>query len=353
MNRLVLIGSIATVLLASPVLAQRAPAPNQPRPKQPAPPAVAEAQAAPIPSPDSRFTLLCSIFTGPGHYKRAEEMKAKLAAASNLAGFYLVRGDGQTTIYHGFYREFEAANNPAAAAIAQADKRAIESALDPAGMTIVRNAIFVPMESPDPVAPPEWDLRNAKGFYSLQIAAYKDHPDRKQAAVDSVRDMRKAGIDAYFFHGPTTSSVCVGAWPKEAVVQQNVEEVRAASGNPLVVLPPGMSAPSQPVLDSRGRKTEVVAPKLQVLDPTLRAAMKQYPEHALNGMVSTRLIKDPKTGASTTVADPSYLIEVPRPTGVLAGEPAKDAATDESLLLLPGQNKNSGGGLRSINSKPK
>lgn len=337
---LLILATLLSPLVTAPALAQRAAKPAAP---------------APIPTADARYTLLCSIYTGPSHYKRAEELRNKLTAASKLTGFYLVRGDGQTTLYHGYYRAFEPEIDPAAASLAQADKRTIETTIDAAGVTIIRSAIFVPMESPDPTAPSEWDLRNATGQYSLQIAAYKDHPDRKQAAVDTVRDMRKAGIDAYFFHGPTASSVCVGAWPKQAVVQRDVDEVRISGKNPALVLPPGMTAPGNTAIDEKGRRLQVVAPKLEVVDPTLLAAMKQYPEHAVNGMVNTRKAKDPATGALLDAPDPSYLIEIPRLSGVLAGEPAKDVSPEEletPLLIKPPTRTNTG--LRSLGSdKPK
>ena len=68
------------------------------------------------------------------------------------------------------------------------------------------SSLIVPIDSPDPVAPPEWNLANAKGYWSLQIAAYKDSPKRKEAAVEAVREARKNGVEAYYYHGETTSS---------------------------------------------------------------------------------------------------------------------------------------------------
>ena len=39
----------------------------------------------------------------------------------------------------------------------------------------------MPLEKPDPDAPPEWNLANAPGYWSVQIAAFTK-PGRKQAA---------------------------------------------------------------------------------------------------------------------------------------------------------------------------
>src|SRR5205085_9341649 len=127
----------------------------------------------------------------------------------------------QSVLYYGYYRAYNDTNDLNESRRAQDDRAKLDKLQDAQGERPFASSIFVELTSPDPEAPAEWNLANAKGYWSLQIAAYKDSPDRKKAAVDSVRAAREKGIEAYYFHGPTTSSVCIGCWPREAVKAQD------------------------------------------------------------------------------------------------------------------------------------
>ena len=82
--------------------------------------------------------------------------------------------------------------------------------LDANGTRLFPAVILTKLDTPDPSSPPEWDLTRAAGAYSLQIAVFKDSPERRAAAVEAVRAARAGGYDAYYYHGPTASSVCIG-----------------------------------------------------------------------------------------------------------------------------------------------
>jgi len=45
------------------------------------------------------------------------------------------------------------------------------------GNQVFTHCLFVEAAAPDPNAPPDWDLRNSGGYWSLQIAAYNEPPD--------------------------------------------------------------------------------------------------------------------------------------------------------------------------------
>ena len=66
--------------------------------------------------------------------------------------------------------------------------RTIQSMADQSGNPLFPHSFFVEVTTPDPQAPAEWNLANANGYWSLQIAAYKDSPKRKQYAVEAVRE---------------------------------------------------------------------------------------------------------------------------------------------------------------------
>lgn len=73
------------------------------------------------------------------------------------------------------------------------------------------------------VGPPEWDLRNARGVYALNVGVtYNTETlhNYKEAAVEWVRDLRNRGYDAYYYHDPDRplSSICVGTFGEDALV---------------------------------------------------------------------------------------------------------------------------------------
>jgi len=72
------------------------------------------------------------------------------------------------------------------------------------------------------VGPPEWDLRNAKGAYTLNIGVTYDTAQfhsHEAAAVEWVRTLREQGYEAYYYHAPdrTRTSICVGTFGEDAL----------------------------------------------------------------------------------------------------------------------------------------
>src|SRR5207249_4124674 len=98
---------------------------------------------------------------------------------------------------------------------------------------LFRGAGFIMLDTPDPTSRPEWDLADVdrdkdkhdptRAFWSLQIMAFRGSPKRKEAAAQAVEVLRKQGVEAYYYHGETISSVCVGAWPVNAIKQQDTD----------------------------------------------------------------------------------------------------------------------------------
>jgi hypothetical protein len=80
----------------------------------------------------------------------------------------------------------------------------------------------IPQPATD-VGPPEWDLRNAKGVYTLNVGVTYNTPtlhNHKEAAVEWVRALREQGYQAYYYHAPdgTKTSICVGTFGDDALV---------------------------------------------------------------------------------------------------------------------------------------
>ena len=261
----------------------------------------------------AQYTIFCGRLQGDAHVERSNKIKNDLIAKTGLRDFYVVHEDGQSLLYFGYYRTFSDAADRKETSRAQTDLKRLKT-MEMDGNRIFAGAVFVDLEAPDPQAPPEWNLVNAKGTWSLQIAAYKDSPLRKEAAVEAVREARKQGIEAYYYHGESVSSVCVGAWPEPAV---RVHDAASSKVNPydnILVASPGVGEVSG--LAGRQENVKVINERVEVIDPTLLATMKQYPHHAVNGMQMTKTVEGKQT------SDPSLLIRIPEPqqgTSLLTG----------------------------------
>jgi hypothetical protein len=258
------------------------------------------------------YSLYCMTITTPTHIPDSDRLKSQLIGRTGHRDWYVVHAEGQSKLYYGFYKTFADDNMPEEKQRAQSDRKAIAQLRDDNGDTPFAGCAFELLSGPDPQAPPEWDLRNAQGYWSLHIASYTGSPDRKKYAVDAVRQARAMGIEAYYYHGPSVSDVLVGAWPREAVKEQDASVASSNDVNKTIVvlsqpLPPNLSADNLRTRD--GRPTKVFVPRVEVQDVTLLAAMKQYPANAVNGQVTLR--KVPSDQGPIERPDPSFLVVIP------------------------------------------
>ena len=308
----------------------------------------AGATDSPVPPKGAQYTIFCARIDGDAHIERCTKLKNDLIAKTHMNGWYVIHEERQSLLYYGFYRSFNDPKDPQESARAQADRHRVASLTDEMQNRPFQNSLFVDVESPDPVAPKEWNLTNAKGYWTLQIAAYKDSPQRKEAAVEAVREARKQGLEAYFFHGETVSSVCIGAWPEEAIRyerpgrQGKFETEQMVVGQPVIVdanKPNAQGPVNQLLPDSAKRNLRVMEGKVEIVDPTLLATMKQYPTHVVNGMTMVKRMEGKE------IPDPSLVVKIPhadeqdasiasRPNGM----PANPALTAEPIQTdLPPQ----------------
>lgn len=268
------------------------------------------------------YTIYCQTISGGNHVAQAKQTKQNLIETSGMKDWYVVHGEQESTLYYGFYRSADAADPDGRRA---RDERArLDAMTDAAGDRPFRYSMVVPLNSPDPLAPPEWNLENAPAdrFWSLQICAYKDSPQRKLMAVESVRDARAMGVEAYYYHGENISHVCIGAWPRSAIREQESDQALGDPSKPLIVLPPGLpdDLASKISLPDRADATRVM-PRVEVVDPTLITAMKEYPHHAVNAELQMHKVRNQKTGQVETVPEPSLIVVIPRRApSILAGD---------------------------------
>ncbi|MDQ3439030.1 MAG: hypothetical protein M3478_01615, partial [Planctomycetota bacterium] len=266
-----------------------------------------QANASPAIPKGAQWTIHCREIGGPDHVSQARQLKDNLVKNSGMRDWHLLHRDEGSVLFYGYYKTHTDAR-------AKADRQKIDSMADVQGRRPFRHALVMPLEAADPAGPPEWNLANAKGYFTLQIGVYKDSPERKQYAVDAVRAARQQGIEAYYYHSENMSLVCVGAWPREAIRLAD-EDVRPGDEGEIKVvlppLPPDVKAPQ--LRGEGGRKLHVEAGRNEVLDPTLKAMMEnQFPTMAVNGATMVTKRTDPRTGRVQEVIDPSFPIKIPR-----------------------------------------
>ncbi|HLL91133.1 MAG TPA: hypothetical protein VK324_17670 [Tepidisphaeraceae bacterium] len=315
------------------------------------------ATAPPAAVDGARKTLFCLSINTPDHVRQANDLKQQLLTSTNMPDWYVVHTDAASIVYYGYYKAIDKAN-PAEARRAKADLEKIRTIANARGEKMFRGAVFVETGTDDPAAPADWNLANlpADKFWTLLVADFVDIPNRKEAAVDAVREARKLGYDAYFYHGPTASSVYVGAWPRNAIREQDADQ--AATYNPdqpILVSPEPLPRKVRETdtreidwgavyLGGKGgskQRMKVITPRVEITDASLRRTMEDtnLQRYALNGA------QTPDPPALTDVTEIRRNGAGPRPGGaadlasspLLDGGGADDAATGVGRLRGVGQ----------------
>lgn len=141
---------------------------------------------------------------------------------------------------------------------------------------------------------PEWELRNAKGVWSLQVAVFYNSEQmnsRKQAALEYCKILRDEGYEAYYHHGTANSSVTIGAFPREAIqtIQKDVG-VDPATGE------------------------SVLSVQSKIVDKRMLDLQRKFPNNTENGHTFYEIIRDPQTGeVKQRIPRTSFPVEIPKP----------------------------------------
>jgi hypothetical protein len=275
----------------------------------------------------ARWSLYCTSLAGPDRIAKMTQMKAYLLAKSPFKDWYVVHNEQQSTLFYGFYSSIEKGDRDGARA--HADRTKIAGWADETGDHPFASCFFTPITFFISPAPAEWDLANApaRAYWSVQIAAFKDNPERKQAAVQMVQELRNKGVDAYYYHGPSMSLVCIGTWPADAVKQQDTD------GGEAIADPDDAMLVSNVPLTSRyqgakmktrdGQRLVPYAERAEVVDKSLAATFKEYPYNYVNYEAQAKQVKAADGKIETQIA-PSLLVRVPR-TDPGAGAPGTEA----------------------------
>jgi hypothetical protein len=315
---------------------------TSPNPTVPAPTSGAGGMDLPAFPPGAQSTLLCNTFAGPAHIVEATRAKEYLKSRAGSDQWYVIHSADESDLFYGFYStdDDRAQNDESRRALA--DRLKLSSLKDEDGRPMFAQVLFVPINPPDPVAPPEWEVMNNPGFWTLQIAVYRDSPQRKQAAVDTVKDLRAHGVEAYYHHGDVMSFVYIGSWPRDAVKQQQETSAKSNDPNqPLMVMSGPIAGAENAQFQTRdGRKMKVVMPKLEIVDPILKQTAEQYPYTYVNGEGMGRKVTK-VDGSTTVVAYPSYLVQLRPDTNAPSADKSDSQEPPPPTSEVPGL-----GGLR-------
>ncbi len=292
----------------------------------------------PIPPADAQYTIRCQDYKGLNHVDQSRLIAQKLRSDTTLKDWYVIHRADYSTLYYGFYRTFDSKDTKDADEGKRAikDLDTIRAMADSTGFRPFSESLPQLLDSPDPTADPKWDLARSGGYYSLEIAVYKDSPQRKEAAVESVRDLRAHGIEAYYYHGPVSSSVCIGAWPESAAEEIDPSKENTDPNAQLIVTASPLGEDAARQFAQKGYT--VVAPRIDPVDPDMLQAMRRWPHHAVNGEMFEHAVIDPATGQKKMEPPSSFLVKIPRPdsTDVQSNTPMVDSNTPQTDIIPSG-----------------
>ena len=329
------------------------------------------ADAGPVIPSDAKYTITCQTWSGNGHIQLAKGWRDVLVKATGRHDFYLINDDNGSTLYYGYYRQIDHAADPAEAKRADADLAFVRGLADGENHLFFPGALKEPLRVPDPEAPPQYDLARidadkapddpARKYWSIAIAAYTADGNfggadagksRKQLAVEAVLAARKMGIEAFYYNGENVSTVCIGAWPRDAVKEQDAKEAKSQSdsGQELVVSTTPLPQTLRDEIKQSGKDVKVFEPKVDIDEgSTLLPTWRQYREYSVNGYVKMSKVTDEKTGVVTQKPQESFLVEIPRlQPSILPTAQAEPDMTNPADSMNPLQPASGAGRLRAV-----
>lgn len=228
----------------------------------------------------------------PEHASRADGYGRALKTVKGLKAdlVRVVHSDTVSTVYYGRYRQ-------------QLDLKSGRTSYTPdyspelaqiRGLTLGGSsehpfaAAMIDALPPPPSANSQWDLLSQNsGYWSLQVGVFYNTEGmtrRRQAAEEYCKLLRDQGEQAFFHHGASNSSVCIGLFPREAIATMNRTD------------------------ESTG-VSRIVS---EIVDPKLIDLQKKHPKNVQNGHIINQIRRDAAGNIVERVAEPSFVVQVPR-----------------------------------------
>jgi hypothetical protein len=283
----------------------------------------------PVPPADAQYTLMVRDFPEPSHVQDSRDAQNLLRQSTGMKDWYIVHSENHSTLYYGYYRCIDPRDPKDGAEGQRAinDQNKVRAITDSDGNRLFGACLLLGIDTPDPQENPAWDITRTNGYWSIEVAVFTHSADRKQRAVDAVREARNEGYEAYYYHGPTASSVCIGSWPAEAAVEIDTDKQNVDPDKPLVVT----NTPLAPEIAGPLQKSNIqtIAPHVDVQDLTLTKALGQWKEHAVNGYTLMQTVIDPVTHQQTTQPERPFLFKIPH------DQNTPNLANNDSPVIAP------------------
>ena len=219
------------------------------------------------------FTILLYTFSGEKHVSMAKYYKEQTEKHTSWRDLYVVHKADHSALYWGKYRTIGGTQRNLKSAKTYKTDRGVQP--------FVR-AIVMPLPGKSP-GRPEWEMKNAKGAYTVIVAVFYNVPEdnfyeRKRAAALYCEQLRNEGEEAYYKHDPSQSIVTVGVFGPEAVGYEGVGPNR----------------------------------KAVIQDAKIKDIRKRHPHMAVNGHQEIVRGVNPATGKPEKRIRESYVIRIPK-----------------------------------------
>jgi hypothetical protein len=237
------------------------------------------------------WTIECNEFIGPQHERTARVMADALRKVSGLNPKSVSTQDApdRSRVFYGSYelkymrtKTGNAGQADTTIALNDAIKKDLDLirqlAIGDKHPFLQARAIQKPSQD---FGPKEWDLRNARGTYTLQVGITYNTPnllDYKAAAIEWVKDLRSRGHEAYYYHDPgkPQTSICVGTFGENSFFRDK---------------------------DGRTGYSDAVK-KLRM--------QEEFKYNLENGHIVYRIAANPETGKKERMPNWSFLVKIPQ-----------------------------------------
>ena len=222
---------------------------------------------------DMVWAINLETFEGPSHAAEAERRRRELASASGMnEGLWVSEEGWRSRLYFGQYKEPDTRQ-------AERDLEAWRQ-LRRVGAVSVAPPLMMPTTLPGSAPQHNLAFVAPPAHYTLQIGHYDEQfgKDFRRAAEQAAAALREDGVEAYYYHGPATSSVTIGAFPEDAVQG--------------VIGPDGFV-------------------RTRITDPRILELQKRFPAYFVNGAEQNITVRGTTTSA-TPAKVTSSLAPIPR-----------------------------------------